>query len=320
MVPGPPANPQANPYRADLIRRPLGWDALRAAIYARVSTEAQAQEGFSLEAQREKLQAYCEARGWVIADRYVDDGYSGREKKRPAYRRMLEERDRWDTILVMKMDRIHRNSRNFMEMMDRLRGWGKEFNSVQESLDTGTAMGRFVMDIIQRIAQLESEQIAERVYMGMRQKAKAWQSSLGAPTPYGYRRVHGRLVVHEEQAPRVREIFRRALDGEPITWIAERLNRRGRRTNRGRTWSVWSVRYILQNTVYAGYVLWDDLVRPGDHEPLVSPTDFLHILEGFLERSRSEERGEAIRRVIEALESVEEDAKVGKRGVAEHAV
>ncbi|HKZ23667.1 MAG TPA: recombinase family protein, partial [Thermoplasmata archaeon] len=142
------------------------------AVYSRVSTEEQAKEGYSLEAQQERLEAYCKARGWAIAKLYVDDGHSGRDTRRPAYRRMMEERELWDTILVIKMDRIHRNSRNFMEMMDDLRRWGKNFASATESLDTSTAMGRFVMDIIQRIAQLESEQIGERVYMGMSQKAR----------------------------------------------------------------------------------------------------------------------------------------------------
>lgn len=250
----------------------------------------------------------------------MDDGYSGRDKKRPAYARMLEERDRWDTILVMKMDRIHRNSRNFMEMMDQLRTWGKEFNSMQESLDTGTAMGRFVMDIIQRIAQLESEQIAERVYMGMRQKAKAREGSLGAPTPYGYRRMDGSLVVDEAQAARVREMFKRARAGEPMSWIAERLNRIGRRTNRGRTWSVWSVRYLLSNPIYAGYVQWDELVRRGHHTPLVSRDTFLQVLEGFLARARSEENRNELESLRDALESEEQDATAGLREVSEDAV
>jgi len=131
--------------------------APRVAIYARVSTEDQAKEGFSLDAQRERLSAFCRAQGWSVAKEYVDDGHSGRDVKRPAYQAMMTERDAWEKVLVIKMDRIHRNSRNFMEMMDDLRRWGKDFVSATESLDTSTAMGRFVMDIIQRIAQLESE-------------------------------------------------------------------------------------------------------------------------------------------------------------------
>src|SRR5438309_4981405 len=149
-----------------------GMGTVRVAIYMRVSTEDQAKEGFSLRAQRERLEAYCLARDWEVAARYVDDGHSGRNIRRPAYEKMIEERDRWDAILVIKMDRIHRNSLNFIDIMDNLGEWGKNFVSATESLDTSTAMGRFVMDIIQRIAQLESEQIGERVYMGMSQKAK----------------------------------------------------------------------------------------------------------------------------------------------------
>src|SRR5438445_10312285 len=95
---------------------------------------------------------------------------------------MMAERDQWDALLVIKMDRIHRNSRNFMEMMENLREWGKDFVSASESLDTSTAMGRFVMDIIQRIAQLESEQIGERVYMGVSQQANVGPGILGYQT------------------------------------------------------------------------------------------------------------------------------------------
>src|SRR5437899_4112255 len=109
---------------------------------------------------------------------------------------MMAERERWDALLVIKMDRIHRNSRNFMEMMENLREWGKDFVSASESLDTSTAMGRFVMDIIQRIAQLESEQIGERVYMGMSQKARVGPGIVGFHAPLGYEVTEGRLVPH----------------------------------------------------------------------------------------------------------------------------
>jgi site-specific DNA recombinase len=129
---------------------------MRAALYARVSTEDQAKEGFSIPAQLKRLNAYCKARNWVAAAEYVDEGCSGRDTRRPAYQRMMAERDRWDVLVVLKMDRIHRNSRNFAVMMDDLNASKKEFNSMQESFDTTTAMGRFVMDTIQRIAQLEA--------------------------------------------------------------------------------------------------------------------------------------------------------------------
>src|SRR5947209_16877428 len=210
---------------------------VRVAIYTRVSTEDQAKEGFSLGAQRERLEAYCLARDWEVAARYVDDGHSGRNIRRPAYEKMIDERDRWDAILVIKMDRIHRNSRNFMEMMDNLGEWGKNFVSATESLDTSTARGRFVMDIIQRIAQVESEQIGERVYMGMSQKARTGPGILGFTTPFGYDVQDGALTVNPAESAIVREVFERCLAGDTTNRIADVLNAREVRAKRGGRWT-----------------------------------------------------------------------------------
>lgn len=139
---------------------------MRVAGYIRVSTDEQAQEGYSLDHQRHRLEQFCEAQGWTLVHMYQDDK-SGRTTERPEYQAMLAARNQWDTLVVLKMDRIHRNSRNFMQMMEDLGRWGKNFVSATEALDTSTAMGRFVMDIMQRIAQLESEQIGERVRPAM---------------------------------------------------------------------------------------------------------------------------------------------------------
>src|SRR5216110_2132315 len=197
---------------------------VRVALYTRVSTEDQAKEGFSLGAQRERLEAYCLARDWAVVARYVDDGHSGRNIRRPAYEKMIAERDRWDAILVIKMDRIHRNSRNFMEMMDDLGEWGKNFVSVTESLDTATAMGRFVMDIIQRIAQLESDQIGERTFVGMEQKAKSRAGNLGKPAPFGYRYGgDGNLAIVQDEVAIIETIFLSYAKGERRNDIAQKL-------------------------------------------------------------------------------------------------
>ena len=243
---------------------------VRVAIYSRVSTDDQAREGFSLDAQEERLEAYCRAREWDAVATYVDDGYSGRDTRRPAYQRMMEERDRWDVALVMKMDRIHRNARNFMGMMDDLGSWGKNFVSATESLDTSTAMGRFVMDIIQRIAQLESEQIGERVYMGMAQKATSGPGILGFHSPLGYRLSDGQLRVDPDEAPVITTMFDLCLGGRSLEEISDELNRQGLQTKRKSTWRPVKVYRILHNPLYAGYLRWDGLLRRGDHEPLVS--------------------------------------------------
>lgn len=244
------------------------------ALYTRVSTEDQAKEGFSLDAQQDRLLAYCKARGWDVADKYIDDGHSGRSVKRPAYQRMMAEKDRWDAILVIKMDRIHRNARNFMEMMDSLQKWGKDFVSATESLDTSTAMGRFVMDIIQRIAQLESEQIGERVYMGMSQKAKTGKGILGSPVPYGYRLVGGKFVLVESEADVVRGIFQRYCGGDSLEDLRRHLKRKGILTRIGKEWSKMSLAHILHNPIYIGAIRWDGITRESDHSAIVDPETF----------------------------------------------
>ena len=155
----------------------------RVAGYIRVSTEDQAREGFSLPRQEERLRMYCKAKGWVLVRIYRDET-SGRATTRPAYRRMMADMDTWDILLVVKQDRIHRNVRNFYEMVDELRANGKQFASVEESIDTTTAMGWAFIGILAIWAQLESDQISERVRKAM-PVARAKNYHLGRP-PLGF--------------------------------------------------------------------------------------------------------------------------------------
>jgi site-specific DNA recombinase len=263
---------------------------MRAAIYARVSTEDQAKEGFSIAAQMKRLNAYCKARGWLIAGEYVDEGFSGREVKRLAYQRMMVDKDKWDVLVVLKMDRIHRNSRNFAVMMDNLRDWGKEFNSMQESFDTTTAIGRFVMDTIQRIAQLESEQIGERVKMGMTQKAKKGTGYLGFGEPYGYDHLDKKLIMIDDEASVIREIFITYLVGASLQDIADMLNSRNITAKKGGLWTKEALSNILKNPLYCGYVRWDGILRKGQHLPIITVDQFNSAQVEIRMRGRHEQR------------------------------
>lgn len=247
---------------------------IKAAIYTRVSTEDQAKEGFSLDAQLDKLRSYCKARDWIIAGEYIDEGYSGRKTRRPAYTKMMEEISNWDVLLVIKMDRIHRNSKNFMFMMEDLNKKGKEFVSMMESLDTSTAMGRFVMDIIQRIAQLESEQIGERVYIGMEQKAKTNGGVLGFNIPYGYNYTNGKLEINKDEAPTVQQIYSWYLSGKSIGKITKMLNEVNLPTKKGGYWAKKTISTMLKNPVYCGFLHWEEYVNKSDHSPIISSHDF----------------------------------------------
>lgn len=242
----------------------------KAALYTRVSTEDQAKEGFSLDAQLDKLRAYCTARDWKIVGEYVDDGYSGRNTRRPAYKKLLDDIHKWDMLLVIKMDRIHRNSKNFMLMMENLKKENKEFVSMTESLDTSTAMGRFVMDIIQRIAQLESEQIGERVYDGMAQKARTNGGSLGFNIPYGYNYENNELIVDKKEATIVKDIFNLYVDGLSMNKIAEHLNEKNIPTKQNRTWRAQTISKILKNPLYCGTFHWDEYEHEKVYPSIVS--------------------------------------------------
>ncbi len=259
---------------------------MRAALYARVSTEDQAKDGFSIAAQVKRLNAYCKARGWIVAGQYIDEGHSGRSIERPAYKSMMSEIDKWDVLVVLKMDRIHRNSINFTFMMNALKDAGKEFNSMQESFDTTTAMGRFVMDIIQRIAQLESEQIGERVKVGMTQKAKKGKGLLGFPAPYGYAWEEHNLIQVAGEAEVVRQIFRDYQDCYTLSQIAARLNFQQVPTKHTARWEKGTVHGILTNRIYTGYSVWDEILQKGKHAQIVDITTYDEVQELLTKCSR----------------------------------
>lgn len=253
---------------------------MRAAIYVRVSTEEQAAEGYSIGAQKEMLQDYCIVEGWEVAGVYEDDGYSGRSVKRPAYQRMMSEMDSWDVLLVIKMDRIHRNSRNFMNMMEVLSKHGKMFVSQSEALDTTNALGRFVVDMIQRLAQLESEQIGERTYMGMREKAETLDKAeegkrtMGFTPPFGYRLENGGLEEEPDELPIVSRMFSEYLGGSTMDEISWSLGREGILTRRGNPWNKRNMSTVLHNPVYAGYMRWEDVLIRHHARTAVSVEEF----------------------------------------------
>ena len=184
------------------------------------------------------------------------------------------------------MDRIHRNSVNFALMMDDLRAKGKEFTSMQDKFDTTTAMGRFVMDIMQRIAQLESEQIGERVKIGMEYKARNGTGNLGSGHPYGYVYQDGKLEVVKDEAHTVRAIYNMYKRGSTMDDIADFLNKAEIPAKKGGAWNKQSVGNILHNPLYVGYQDWNGIFRKGDQEAIVA-VDLYESINGPLPVGRS---------------------------------
>ncbi|WP_144504747.1 recombinase family protein [Bacillus mycoides] len=226
---------------------------MKCAIYRRVSTDMQAEKGSSLEAQKERLNAFAVSQGWEVASDYVDDGYSAKNMNRPALQRMLSNMKdgQFDIILVYKLDRLCRSVRDLNDMIREFEKYHVKFKSSTESLDTTTATGRMMMNIIGTLAQWEREQTAERVSMILNERSKKglWN---GGPMPYGYVFKNGEVTIIKDEAQIVQFCFDKAITHGAQS-IAKLLNEKGYRTRDGYKWIMRSILRMLHNPLYKGY-------------------------------------------------------------------
>jgi site-specific DNA recombinase len=222
---------------------------MNCAIYIRVSTDEQANEGFSIEAQKRRLLAYAESQDWTVTDVFVDDGYSAKDTNRPELQRLLSMVDQFNILLVYKLDRLTRSAADCDRLLKLLDQNSVSFQSASESFETRTATGRLFIRIIADLAQWERENIAERVRFAMEQMVHEGKRP-GAKLPYGYNK-DGTII--EEEAVIIREIRRQFLDGYGYKTIALNLNRSGR-YRRGKEWRQSTIGYTLENPYYAGII------------------------------------------------------------------
>src|SRR5260221_4627613 len=149
---------------------------MKAAIYARVSTVDQEPEN-----QLHELRRYVEARGWTAVE-YVDKGVSGATDRRPALDRLLADarRRRFDVVVCWRLDRLGRNLKHLITLLEELQALGVAFVSLAEGIDATTPAGRLQMQILGAIAEFERGRIVERVRAGLA-RAKAQGQRLGRP-------------------------------------------------------------------------------------------------------------------------------------------
>ena len=256
----------------------------RAALYIRVSTLEQAQEGYSIGAQKERLRAFCKAHDWLVADFYIDGGYSGSNLDRPGIQKLIAETGSFDLVLVMKLDRLSRSQRDTLYLIeDVFLPAGVDFISMAESFDTSTPFGRAMIGILSVFAQLEREQIKERTFMGRVERAKEGLFHGGSYYPIGYDYgADGHLAVNEYEAAQVRKIYEWYLDGSSPEKIAERLREEGY-TNRYGSWSETSGRIsvlrILTSDVYLGTIRFGDVVVENAHQAIIDRESFEKVAE-----------------------------------------
>lgn len=247
----------------------------RAALYIRVSTLEQAQEGYSVGEQKERLIAYCKAKDWLIADIYVDGGYTGSNLNRPGIQKLISETDKFDSVLVYKLDRLSRSQRDTLYLIEEVfRPKGVDFISMQESFDTSTPFGKAMIGLLAVFAQLEREQIKERTWMGRVARAKTGLHHGGGNIPIGYEYEDGKLIVNPYEAEQVRKIYEWYLAGASLKGITDRLQDEGY-TNKYSSYNSWSsVRNILGNETYTGTLHFGDIVVEDAHEAIISKEQF----------------------------------------------
>lgn len=230
-----------------------------AAAYIRVSTEEQA--AYSPAAQLEEIRDFARKNGYCIPEEWVfiDEGISGRKaENRPAFQRMIRLARRKDSrmrfILVHKYDRFARSREDAVLYKSLLKKNGVKVLSVKEPVPEDDKFAVIYESMLEAMAEYYSLNLAEEVHKTMRKKAECgeWQTA----APFGYQNEGKSLSAVPEEAEAVRWLFRQYAAGASLPSLARRLNEMGVRTHQGNAFESRTVRYILNNPAYCGYLRW----------------------------------------------------------------
>ena len=252
------------------------------ALYVRVSTSAQAEEGYSVDAQKEKLIQWCSLKDYDNYRIYEDGGWSGSNIDRPAIKRLISDcmNHKVKRVVVYKLDRLSRSQRDTLYLFeDVFIANDIEFVSLNESLDTSTPYGMTMVGILSAFAQLERQNIRMRTRMGMYERVKDGYWMGGGRTPYGYDYDQNlNILIPNEHADDVREIYDLYLKGYSTTRLASMYHLSGDN----------HVAAILDRITYTGKISYNGEVIQGKHEPIIDENTWLRVQE---ERSKRSTKG-----------------------------
>jgi site-specific DNA recombinase len=269
----------------------------RLALYTRVSTIEQSEEGYSIDEQERLLRSWAEKNNYEVYKCYSDRGISGKDiKNRPALKELLKdaEEKKFDMVISWKINRISRKLADVLKIVDILEKNDITFKSYSEPFETDTPAGKMQFQMMALIGEFERGTIAQNVKMGMCAKAKSGEWCGGRVLGYdlvpidsqeGAKRKKNRLTINEKEAEAVRFIFNEYVNGKGYKAITNQLNKLGYKTKKGNDFSVGSIREILTNPVYIGKVRynvrqnWSEkrrrninanpIITDGIHEPII---------------------------------------------------
>ena len=280
---------------------------LYCAIYTRKSTSEGLDQDFTtLDAQREASENYIasqKSEGWVpLQEQYNDGGFTGANIERPALQKLLSDikENKVDCVMVYKVDRLSRSLIDFAQLLKFFDEHNVTFVSVTQHFNTNSSMGRLTLNILLSFAQFEREIISERTKdkMGAARKRGQW---LGGRPPLGYDldKENKRIIINEEEAKLIREIFDLYVKGNSLLQTAKIINDKGYRTKHlayksgkvfgGKKYGVTHIQWIIRNVVYIGKVSYGGQIYDGKHEAIVDETTFKEAQEN-LKLNRIERR------------------------------
>jgi DNA invertase Pin-like site-specific DNA recombinase len=254
----------------------------------------------SLDAQHDAAQAYIRSQAhasWtLIRSHYADGGYSGGSTERPALQRLLADvrAQRVDVIVVYKVDRLTRSLADFAKLVELFDQHGVSFVSVTQQFNTTTSMGRLTLNVLLSFAQFEREVTSERIRdkIAASKRKGLW---VGGMVPLGYETKDRRIVVVEEEADRVRTIFRSYLDLGSLNRLIIDLRQRGivtkvRSLKTGRTiggipFTRGPLAHLLRNRFYLGEVVYRGEVFRGE-QPAILDREIFEAVQPRLDDQR----------------------------------
>lgn len=257
-------------------------------LYIRVSTEHQAKEGYSIEAQKANLTNFAHNQGWQIVDTYIDAGISGKNiTNRPQVKRLINDikQSKLDIILLYKFDRLTRDAKDTESIIELVEKWGIEVYTLSGGIvDVSTASGRFSVRISGAVAQLEREQTIERVKVALKQKANMGYTLASSRMCYGYNREYHQKeqTINNIEAINVKRIYSLFLNGKTPPEIARLFNLENVPTKLSNRylhtmWTSKTIYLILTNPTYIGKIRYhigqeDECILDGIHEPIIEET------------------------------------------------
>lgn len=216
--------------------------------YIRVSTEEQAKSGLGMEAQEKKIKMYCELYELNLVDIVTDKGFSGKNLKRPGIQEVFSslKAGKAEGIVIAKLDRLTRSISDMGNMLETTLQENQLF-SVAENIDTRSASGRLVLNVLTSVAQWERETIGERTKDALDAK-KARGEKTGGYTPFGYTNINGKLEENQAEQNIIKNINALRAKGYSLQAIANELNTEGYKTKKGKCWNRMQIKRIMDKS------------------------------------------------------------------------